>query len=205
MITMPVCCRCNASGRYVNCSCVKGGRLCVGCLPLRKGKCCNQGPTRTSPPPAVNSFGASLPLSPDTETASLFSCPCGRPDSVQPMIQCQGPGKEKFHLDCVGIDAPNLHMYNEWWCLQCSIQRNQHVKIVRHIPKGARIQVALALWMPAQWKGVVCYPGKSYSLLLYHSLLQHYYLHYQHPRVFLLRQSSRIKHPRSYLLSLSEE
>lgn len=95
----------------------------VGCLPLRRGNCCNQGPTRTSPhpvdtnSPSANSVGASLPLSP--ETASLYSCPCGRPDSVQPMIHCQGPGKERFHLDCAGIASPNPQ--DDWWCLQCSI------------------------------------------------------------------------------------
>ena len=38
---MPVCCRCNGSGRCRGCSCAKAGRQCTSCLPLRKGQCCN--------------------------------------------------------------------------------------------------------------------------------------------------------------------
>ena len=41
---MPVCCRCNGSGRCMSCSCVKSGRPCVDCLPSRKGHCCNNAP-----------------------------------------------------------------------------------------------------------------------------------------------------------------
>ena len=40
---MPVCCRCNGSGRCKACSCVKSGRQCVSCLPARNGHCSNQG------------------------------------------------------------------------------------------------------------------------------------------------------------------
>ena len=35
------CCRCNRSGRCANCSCVKGGGPCQGCLPQRLGNCLN--------------------------------------------------------------------------------------------------------------------------------------------------------------------
>ena len=38
---MPVCCRCNGSGRCVSCSCVKAGRSCTDCLPSRNGRCSN--------------------------------------------------------------------------------------------------------------------------------------------------------------------
>ncbi len=38
---MPVCCRCNGSGRCKGCSCSKAGQLCTNCLPLRKGRCGN--------------------------------------------------------------------------------------------------------------------------------------------------------------------
>ena len=40
---MPVCCRCNGSGRCKTCSCVKSGRQCVSCPPARNGHCSNQG------------------------------------------------------------------------------------------------------------------------------------------------------------------
>ena len=40
---MPVCCRCNGSGRCKACSCVKSGRQCVNCLPARNGHCSNLG------------------------------------------------------------------------------------------------------------------------------------------------------------------
>ena len=39
---MPMCCRCNGSGRCRNCSCSKAGKPCVDCLPRRKGRCCNE-------------------------------------------------------------------------------------------------------------------------------------------------------------------
>ena len=52
------CCKCNRSGRCRNCSCVKSGRTCQGCLPQRLGHCIN----------------VTLPLqrsSPETSTASI--------------------------------------------------------------------------------------------------------------------------------------
>ena len=39
---MPPCCRCNGSGKCLNCSCVKSGHPCTDCLPLRRGTCANQ-------------------------------------------------------------------------------------------------------------------------------------------------------------------
>ena len=39
---MPVCCRCNGSGRCRNCSCSKAGKPFVNCLPQRKGRCINE-------------------------------------------------------------------------------------------------------------------------------------------------------------------
>ncbi len=38
---MPLCCRCNATGKCINCACVKSKRPCTNCLPLRKGCCSN--------------------------------------------------------------------------------------------------------------------------------------------------------------------
>ena len=40
----PVCCRCNASGSYKNCSCKKANRTCLNCLPHRRGCCANSVP-----------------------------------------------------------------------------------------------------------------------------------------------------------------
>ena len=42
------CCRCNRTGRCRNCSCVKMGRQCLGCLPQRLGNCINT--VQTQPP-----------------------------------------------------------------------------------------------------------------------------------------------------------
>ena len=39
------CCKCNRTGRCINCSCVKGGRACQGCLPQRLGNCANHANT----------------------------------------------------------------------------------------------------------------------------------------------------------------
>ena len=37
----PCCCRCNGSGRCINCVCAKAGRTCSNCLPSRGGRCQN--------------------------------------------------------------------------------------------------------------------------------------------------------------------
>ena len=41
---MPICCRCNGSGRCRNCSCTRSGNHCVDCLPTRRGRCDNINP-----------------------------------------------------------------------------------------------------------------------------------------------------------------
>ena len=61
---MPICCRCNGSGRCISCSCVKSGRVCIDCLPSRKGHCCNSAPTPTT----SNVAGQELSLSPGVDT-----------------------------------------------------------------------------------------------------------------------------------------
>ena len=42
-----VCCRCNGGGRCRGCKCVKAGKQCLNCLPLRRGHCTNQGNSST--------------------------------------------------------------------------------------------------------------------------------------------------------------
>ena len=162
---MPVCCRCNASGRCKKCLCVKGGKRCDGCLPSRHGRCCNSGgesdivnsnsgaPVRVTSTPRLPSSHELPPLSssPSSSTTSLsasshtsfcYSCVCGRPDDSC-MVQCHGPAKEHFHLSCAGL-SPSFSGVN-WCCLQCCIQLRHRTRVVKHIPKGARIQVATAL------------------------------------------------------------
>ena len=73
------CCKCNRTGRCRNCSCVKAGRPCQGCLPQRLGNCSNvtsipvpdqSAPTvQLNPPPTSSesqspSAGTSEPLAP---------------------------------------------------------------------------------------------------------------------------------------------
>lgn len=65
------CCKCNRSGRCQNCSCVKRGQPCQGCLPQRLGNCVNTVHTQPSPsasndmpsqpPPLTNSVPETLP------------------------------------------------------------------------------------------------------------------------------------------------
>ena len=70
---MAACCRCNRTGRCQNCSCVKNGGVCRGCLPQRLGNCVNTAQTRPLPQPAPqtdvsqqNSFPRHTPPSPST-------------------------------------------------------------------------------------------------------------------------------------------
>ena len=62
--TMPVCCRCNGSGRCKACSCVKSRRPCVDCLPSRNGHCSNRG-MHTS---------EAVPSSPSLDTPCSQTC-----------------------------------------------------------------------------------------------------------------------------------
>jgi len=51
-----------------------------------------------------------------------------------------------LHYECGGITASEAQLLKQdWQCMNCFIQRMQKVKTLRHIPKGARIQVAQAL------------------------------------------------------------
>ena len=54
---MPLCCQCNGSGRCINCNCAKSGKLCVDCLPSRRGGCRN-----LSPPPTSHGLALSDPI-----------------------------------------------------------------------------------------------------------------------------------------------
>ena len=162
-----VCCRCNSKGRCINCSCKKSGKLCENCLPYRGGHCSNRDTAvgtgtltaRVEPgldvPTSTNDLldihGTLQPrdidsVPSDNVVGSMPVCFCGRQMESQSMVRCAGPGRELFHRDCVGIDgSEDTSIGSEWWCLQCSLQRVRHVRTLRHIPKGARVQAASIL------------------------------------------------------------
>ena len=71
---MPVCCRCNGSGRCMSCSCVKSGRPCVDCLPSREGHCCNNAPTPTPTPTSTADEGHCPSPSPSVDTSATVNC-----------------------------------------------------------------------------------------------------------------------------------
>ena len=74
---MPVCCRCNGSGRCVSCSCIKAGRSCTDCLPSRNGRCSNApSPTPVSAP---TSTPVSAPTSDDERLQLADSTPAAAP------------------------------------------------------------------------------------------------------------------------------
>ena len=81
------CCKCNRSGRCRNCSCVKSGRTCQGCLPQRLGHCTN----------------VTLPLqrsSPETSTASIAD------ESVaMPPDDVLSQSSDEDEVSCANIDV----------------------------------------------------------------------------------------------------
>ena len=76
------------------------------------------------------------------EISEIPSCSCGKPDSHQSLIGCDGLCSRWFHYDCDGV---NNTPSGEWICLCCTIKNARSVRAFRQIPKGARIQTAQAL------------------------------------------------------------
>ena len=62
-----VCCRCNDHGTCQRCSCVKAGRFCVNCLPLKRGHCANANPSSS------NSLNNANPQSSNTHCSTPAS------------------------------------------------------------------------------------------------------------------------------------
>ena len=134
---MTVCCRYNSKGRCKSCSCVRVGRSCTGCLPSRKGHCDNRSAPVDSTATLDSLDVPRASTSPELTTSCVCGI-CGESESFRPMIQCCGPKQEWFHCECANIQPPPPNY--EWWCLHCLIQCLQHSRVLRHIPKGARIQ-----------------------------------------------------------------
>ena len=123
---------------------MKACRRCVDCLPSRNDHCSNPSNNGISSPLLPNSSEAlESPQTPPVIASCLYSCSCGMEDPTQPLIRCHGPGNELFHYNCSGITSQEEQ--DDWQCLRCSILQSQNTKTIRHIPEGARIQVALAL------------------------------------------------------------
>ena len=88
---MPVCCRCNGSGRCRNCSCSKAGKPCVDCLPQRKGRCCNESHTSSQTP--IQPSSQNIPQA--SNIPSLGSA-CAVSQDTQPPTQ-PSPDYEMAH------------------------------------------------------------------------------------------------------------
>ena len=101
---MPVCCRCDGSGRCRSCACVKSGRPCVDCLPSRKGHCCNSTHASTNPPgPATDDEDrpSSFPSAGTSDTTNDY-------DIQELLTSSPGPSSGiSAILDDVIMDASN--------------------------------------------------------------------------------------------------
>ena len=70
-VTMPQCCRCNGSGRCVNCVCVRNNRTCANCTPGKNGRCENQLPLSSeSRPQSENAVAPTQDPLPTTDDDS---------------------------------------------------------------------------------------------------------------------------------------
>ena len=99
-----VCCRCNHSGRCLNCQCVKSGTVYQGCLPQRSGNCVN---TVWTPPSQVNANIASP--SPESSSPGL--------SSSSPFLPNTSP-----RLSLVLLSSPEHHSYTRvasYPCMWC--------------------------------------------------------------------------------------
>ncbi len=82
------CCRCNRSGRCLNCKCVKSGSGCRSCLPLRLGNCENIVDTPLSEITDVTA--AILPQVESNRSSSPTVC-SSLSDSVSPSLEENRP------------------------------------------------------------------------------------------------------------------
>ncbi len=83
-VKMGQCCRCNKTGRCMNCACVKAGNLCQSCLPSRLGQCTNSQPVTLSPTATVN-----LSANPQTSNPAQVPLPNGPQTDSSPALATQ--------------------------------------------------------------------------------------------------------------------
>ena len=77
---MVQCCRCNGSGLCKNCSCVKTGKACIDCLPIKKQHCsnsCRQQSVTSPPQPSFPTVHSQL----NSQHGDVFPQPSSRPSS----------------------------------------------------------------------------------------------------------------------------
>ena len=206
---MTVCCRCNSVGRCKNCSCVKRGSQCVNCLPVRSNRCANcAGPAGVDSVSLVNGclpqegFGDNgvpteevEPTSSDNgqhcrnslDSHKVNICGiCDSPISVSGSngILCTSACEVYYHCDCVEVSTSS----EKWVCLQCLIMQGKQIRVLRYIPKGARIQTALGLSRVVQ--GCVQQPT---SILSWRKLFSFASTALRVPRVVTISKKSKIK------------
>ena len=113
---MPTCCRCNGSGRCVNCTCVKSGLACSNCLPLRKGNCANladrttlrqtAGPDQLPIPPLLHPALAASQTTSCTDEATIHGIPVS--DNHIPLQESMTSSRNSFVASSLAGDAEHL-------------------------------------------------------------------------------------------------
>ena len=88
-IMPPVCCRCNGSGRCLNCVCRKANRLCSNCLPSRRGQCENIPVTTLH-----NDSAVTTDVLQAIQETTLETAPSSSPDSTPTEPTCSRVGQE---------------------------------------------------------------------------------------------------------------
>ena len=118
---MPVCCRCNGSGRCKACSCVKSGKPCLDCLPSRNGHC-NNNETLTSAGPEHHPPMLLPPIPPSLATPATPATL----DSPHYLAEANTPSLDMDMRDAILDDAtPDAHaralpLFKPMSCLNCT-------------------------------------------------------------------------------------
>ena len=129
-----VCCRCN---RCKNCSCVKQGRPCCGCLPGREGTCLNLGD-----PAGSNQCSSG---SPSSSTALVSAAVCTSTDSppvplvgVVPPIPLSSSSQQASSSALTGNGPCDLPLVEP---VLPSLDHIFQLRIptLHHVPKAARV------------------------------------------------------------------
>ena len=153
------CCKCCKAGCLLpHCACVKTGRGYADCVPKRLGNGHNTivttngnaasdqrpslmsvttDPTTCIVPTAVPTIASSADLTPSSIRPTSISSDsprnysmCGGVEQCRSFIQCQGLGREQFHLECTDTVSPAYSMAPDWRCIQCHIQGPAQVKVL---------------------------------------------------------------------------